>query len=221
MSGSYTSIYLFLALCVGLLLVSSASVAASDAPRYELEIFEDQFCDCDSDCRANGSDSTGCLTDDTDPRIKSLNRYSDDYIEAAHKKQQNGVCAKYYLVVDDEYNELDGVTMTEDCTPQYEIPEEEKEPEDTSDETASDVNESSTDEESTSQTAETNDVTNTNSQAQSTNTTANITQQINQTQQANTTTEEDTMISISTIALTVIVLGFFGLMGWIAYLLKN
>lgn len=221
MSGSYLSIYLFLALCVGLLLVSSSNVLASDAPRYEVRIFEDEYCDCDADCRINGSDVMGCLTEDTDPRIKSLNRYTDDYIEAAHEEQQNGVCAKYFLVVDDEYNELDSVTMTEDCTPQYEIPEEEKEPEDTSDETASDVNESSTNEESPSETTETNDVTNTNSQTQSTNATANTTQQINQTQQANTNTEEDTMISISTIALTIIVLGFFGLMGWIAYLLKN
>lgn len=215
MGDKTTYLTMALLLCVSLVFISLDVSASSGEPRYDLEIFSDEFCDCDTDCRDTELEGSGCLTEDTDPRIKNLNRYSDDYIEAAQDNQYNGVCATYFLVVDDEYNELSGVDMTPECSIQYEVldePEvneteqvnetETEEPvdEDPIEEIADDITEPLTN--TTNQTAETNQ-----------------TQTDNQNQ-----TEEDNMITISTaqlIALTVIVLGFFGLMGWIAYLLKN
>ena len=204
--------FLFVVVCL-ILSALQPIVLASDVPVYALSIDVDDYCNCDSDCKSSEDDTTGCMTSRTGPDILTLNRYAADYIDTANDNFYNGVCA----VLTFDGNEIT-TTMTSDCTANFEPePEVIEEPEEPVIETEDPVEEESTTEINSmnNTTAEQAGINNTNSEQNSSLEEQNDTQTLGM--------EEDIMV-ISTaqlFAITFIVIGFFGLMGWMAYLLKN
>ncbi|HLC98915.1 MAG TPA: hypothetical protein VJC00_02810 [Candidatus Nanoarchaeia archaeon] len=183
---------------LALVITAFAAVAQDNTSRdFELDFYS-EYCNCDSDC----GEFSSCLTDDTDPFIRNMNIKTGQKLEEAKEAGYKGMCTAVTLD-----GELMVYGMTKNCTAaegaQEEPAEAEKaEPEGTITQTKTLSRVITVEFEDTPKTAG------------KTSTKTN----------AKKTTAGGSNMDIITAGIisgTIVLVGFFGLMAWIAYLLQN
>lgn len=173
------------------LLLVLQTAVASD---YHLIISGDDYCDCDDDC----GEMQSCLTRDTDEYIKKLKKDSLSRIEEAEEEDFKGVCAELYFDTNKVPYHMTPCNETEGNN-ETEVVEENIE-----------------------------NLTDVDIKLEQRNTTVTEeevggeTEKISGLVVVNGEKEEGVMLRTPVIAsITVIVIGFFALIGWFAYLLQK
>jgi archaellum component FlaD/FlaE len=188
-------------------------VVGSNGDTFDLVLSEDH-CNCDADCE----DTQGCLTNTTESDLFVITSNTRSVIAEAHEEGFNGICTTLYF-----NDAIMATSMTEDCTSQLPEPEEEDEEEE---EEQEEEQEEEEEEEETEEEEEQEEEEETEEETDPAEDVVNVIKQVSG--NSNTTLPEegnggiDMSITTATIvAGTVIVVGFFGLMAWMAFLLQK
>ncbi|MBD3312965.1 hypothetical protein GF345_00825 [Candidatus Woesearchaeota archaeon] len=183
-----------------------ASAAAQDniSKDFRLEFYGDH-CNCDKDC----GEFSSCLTDETDSFITSMNTHTDEKIEEAEQAGYKGVCTG--VTVD---GELMIYSMTKDCTA----------PQQSDDDTVAEDDDSGSDDAETEEPSD-------SKPNKSANRVVTISFDDDSGTSKSSAKSNDLkkitggysmdLVTAGIISGTIILVGFFGLMAWIAYLLQK
>ncbi|MBU0536267.1 MAG: hypothetical protein KKE20_04840 [Nanoarchaeota archaeon] len=192
--------------CAVLLLLTSAFAGAQDnlTRNFRLQ-FYGEYCDCDDDCGTFSS----CLSSDTDLFVKNMNTQSGDKIKEAQAAGFRGICTEVTM-----NGELMVYAMTTECS-EYAQPE--KDLDNTAPGSTQPADTSSTNRVIT---VSFNGDKKTNSSTSSPKTTTAKKTAANTTNKSTGGQNMD-LITAGIIAGTIILVGFFGLMAWMAYLLQK
>ncbi len=202
-----------LLIIAGLLLAAALtplSSADENASRdFRLEFYDD-YCNCDEDCGGLSS----CLSEDTDSFIRGMNTQTDEAIEEAHEAGFKGVCTS--VTIDNEFIIYE---MTSDCTGY--APEDKAEESDNSSETAQNSTTGNTNVSGGEAEAPPNRIITISFDGG--NTTGDELPSEGSAEGIKEITGGFSMelVTAGIVAGTIVLVGFFGLMAWMAYLLQK
>ena len=191
--------------CMIIVLFCASAAAQDNISRdFRLEFYGD-YCNCDNDC----SEFSSCLTDETDSFITSMNTHTDEKIEEAEQAGYKGICTG--VTVD---GELMIYSMTKDCTAPQQDPDD-GEDDDSSSDKSDDEEESSDSKPNKSANRVVtisfdDDKGSDSTKSSKSNDLKKITGGYSM-----------DLVTAGIISGTIILIGFFGLMAWIAYLLQK